>query len=147
MITKKTSKEEVIKIASKCDVSKDCRSCMECCKKSSGLVLDEDIPRIAKFLGKTEKEFKKEFLEEIEMYGKVIHKLKLKKYPVGECVFLKDGCSINEVKPLHCKTGTWDSKNSESCYQWFVWNHLVDETKEESMKQWKEYTKCKNTIE
>lgn len=144
-IARNTKKEKIIEIASKCHVSDNCKKCRECCKKGSGYVLDEEMPELAKFLGVDEKKLKPDYLDETELFGNVIHKMKLKKYPFGECVFLaNDGCGVQGAKPLYCKAGTWDKETSQQCHDWFVLNCLIKSP--ESIRQWASYLKFNKTI-
>ena len=96
-----TSETEAIQAGQNCDVQPDCKACGKCCEKGSGYVLKEDIPKIAQFLNKTETEIKEGYLDEVWLFNKQLWKLKLQTYPVGPCIFYKEGCTINEAKPLH----------------------------------------------
>lgn len=146
-ITKRTRKQTMFKYGAECDVSTNCKKCRECCKRGSGYVLKEDIAQMAEKMKMDRKDFVKRYLDAIELYGKVLYKLKLKKYPYGECILLTDdGCKIHSVKPTYCKIGTWHSKTSQQCHDWFVLNYIVDKDKPETIRQWAQYLQFNNTI-
>lgn len=83
----------------------DCLACGNCCKKMTPTFKDEDIMRIAQYLGMTDDAFRKKWIkrEEPEPDG-TPGDLVNKKQP---CQFLnlKDNkCSIYEVRPEDCAT-------------------------------------------
>ncbi len=133
------------------DLTVDCRGCTHCCKYDSGYLVEDDAKKIAKFLKIKEKKFKKEFLQEGEKFNTKLMKPKLikkdEKSPYGECVFLdeKQGCSIHNVKPLHCKVGNCD-KHGEAIHLWFTLNYFVNKNDPESVRQWATYLKTHPTI-
>jgi len=143
MITKGTSRKEILKLAS------DCKKCGHCCSYSSGIFLDEDIRRISKHLGMNEDDFREKCLEEVEMFGTLVHKAKLSKgtKPFGPCSFLKKReCSIHEVKPLNCLLGSGCHEHGEDMAIWFMLNFLVDPANPESVRQYAQYLKTHRTI-
>ena len=140
MITKHTPEKEVIQHASTCPVSTDCKSCGQCCQYGTGCLIDEDIPKIAKFLGITEEKLKNTYLESVEKFNKTLWKPKTLKKPFGPCVFYKhgEGCGIHKVKPKQCKIGSWNNE-SDLLVQWFYLNYVVDTDDPESVRQWVSY--------
>jgi|TARA_B100002003_G_C13894555_1_gene436064 Fe-S-cluster containining protein len=142
-ISTKTSLKDVLKLA------EDCKKCNNCCKYSSGYLIEGDSKKIAKFLNISEKKLKEDFLEEGEKYNtKLLRPKMLKKdKPYGECIFLdeKEGCSIHEVKPLHCKVGGCN-EHGEDLHLWFTINYFVNKTDPESIRQWAAYLKTHPTI-
>ena len=67
--------------------------------------------------------------------------------PYGECVFhdKKQGCTIHEVKPLHCKVGSCND-HGEAIHLWFTINYFVNKNDPESVRQWATYLKTHPTI-
>jgi Fe-S-cluster containining protein len=142
-ITAKTPLKDVLKLA------KDCNKCGHCCKYSSGYLAKGEEKKIAEFLGITEQELKEKFLEEGEKFNtKLLRPKQIKKdKPYGECVFLdkKEGCSIQEVKPLHCKIGNCN-EHGEALHLWFTLNYFVNKSDPESIRQWATYLKTHPTL-
>lgn len=136
MIIKKTNKNKILEIGSKC------KKCGHCCNYGSGTLDDNDLKKIAKFLKTTEKELNKTCLEEVERFNtKRLRPLIIKKdKPYGRCVFLdeKKGCKINEVKPLECKVGNC-SEHGEDLSLWFMLNYFVNPDDPESVRQYASY--------
>src|SRR3989344_6074378 len=101
MITKATNKEKIL------ELSKDCEKCGHCCKHTSGFILPEEIEKIASYLSMDEKTFTKKCLSTLILFNKFIFRPKLHKKakPYGTCIFYdkKLGCSIQAVKPMHCR--------------------------------------------
>ena len=133
MITKKTPLKKIIELGG------ECKKCGNCCKFGSGYLINDDISKIAKFLGVSEEELKEKYLEKVHMYGQEIfrpnQKKKGKQY--GECIFLKDKkCSIHKVKPLNCKIGSC-SKYGEEISVWFALNYFIDKGNPQSIRDWK----------
>jgi len=148
-ITRKTPKDEVLRIAEK-DLKEGCGECWHCCKYAGGYFLDEDIERIARHMKIKKEELIKDYLDEIELFNKRIHRGKMvrKRLPHGRCIFLspKGKCSIHEIKPLHCRVGNC-REHGEEISIWFALNYLVDENDPESIRQWAQYLKTHPTIE
>ena len=133
----KVTKETPLKVV--IELGKECSRCNRCCNLDSGIVLEEDIPRIAKHLKMTEKKVKSDQLVEHETYNTKCFKFKQIKdgKPYGRCTMLdKKGCKIHDVKPLHCKVCSVKSAHGEALSQWFALNHLVDKNNPESIRQW-----------
>ena len=142
-ITKQTPKDDVIRIGEECD------RCGHCCKYDSGIVIEDDIPRIAHFLEISEKEFREKYLDEIEKFNTKKFKIKREETgkPYGPCLFYegKEGCLIHEAKPLHCKVGNCKEQGEELSI-WFMLNHFVNPDDPESIRQYAVYLKTHGTI-
>jgi len=134
LISKKTPKEIVLKLG------KECKKCGNCCKYTSGFLVDDDILKIARFLRTTTDELKEKYLEEHEKFNTKILRPKLIKgtRPYGKCIFYNEqvGCTIHEVKPLHCKIGNCNTYGDD-LNQWFMLNYFVNPDDPESIRQWK----------
>ena len=132
----------MLKLAAPCQ----CSSCNHGCKFGSGSLAGDDAGNIAKFLGMSEEDLKKGFLEEVELFNKKLQRPKLireKGKPYGRCVFFDDekGCTIHEVKPLECKTSIQCKDYGEELSVWFMLNHAVDANDAESIRQYAKYIK------
>ena len=142
MITKQTP---LIKIL---EIGKECKRCGHCCKHGSGFLAGDGIKKISGFLQITEKELKKDFLEEIEKFNtKRYRPVTIKKgKPYGVCTFYTaDGCRIQPVKPLECKVGNCN-QYGEQLSIWFALNYFVNKSDPESIRQYAIYLKTHNTI-
>lgn len=134
MIKKSSSVKEVL------ENQQECKICGSCCNFGSGIIVKEEVKKIAKFLGISEKELKEKYLEGVRLYNKDMMRPKFEK-PFGKCVFLEDKkCGIHEVKPLHCMVACCGEKGEQND-QWFKLNHIVDEKDKVSMEEWKEFEK------
>jgi Fe-S-cluster containining protein len=146
-ITKNTSIEIINKIGKECD------RCNNCCSYDTGIVLEKDIPIMAKHFKLNLEKFKKTYLVEHERFNKKCYKFKQIKTaktlkPFGKCVMLDDklGCIIHTVKPLHCRVCSAKSKQGKELTQWFALNYLVDINNPESIRQWAVYLKYNKSI-
>jgi hypothetical protein len=77
----------------------DCTKCANCCKTLHPIVIDEDIPRIARHLGMTDEEFVAAYLEKDEEgFGEY-------RVKTSPCPFLGDDnrCKIYDVRPEKCR--------------------------------------------
>ncbi len=77
----------------------ECLKCGDCCYGEGGIfVEDEEIKRIAGFLGITQEAFLSQHCE--ERHGRIY----VKTGPDGFCIYhdAKNGCSIHPVKPERC---------------------------------------------
>ena len=142
MIHKNTTLKEVLKLAAPCR----CHACNNGCKYGSGSLAGDDAKNIAKFLGISEEELKKRFLEEVELFNKKLLRPKLireKNKPYGRCTFYDDekGCTIHHVKPLECKTSINCKDYGEDLSVWFKVNFVVDTNDTESIRQYAQYIK------
>ena len=158
-ITKNTSLE-IIK-----EIGKECDRCNNCCSYDTGIVLENDIPKIAEHFKLNIEDFKEKYLVEHERFNKKCFKFKQIKNnkingdenkqtknfltgkvtkttntlkPFGRCIMLDDekGCIIHHVKPLHCRVCSAKSKQGEELTQWFALNYLVEVNDPESIRQW-----------
>jgi len=142
MINKNTPLKEVLKLAAPCR----CNSCNHGCKYGSGSLAGNDAKNIAAFLGISEEDLKKGFLEEVELFNKKLLRPKLvreENKPHGQCVFYDDekGCTIHEAKPLECKTSISCKDYGEELSIWFMVNYAVDASDPESIRQFAQYIK------
>lgn len=91
-----------------------CRRCGACCRIADGIcrVSDDEIRRIANFLGMDEADF---IAKETEI-APDRKSLMLRNTPEGACVWL-DGanrCMIHPVKPDKCRTFPFEWTNADS---------------------------------
>lgn len=142
-ITKNTHEKKVL------EYGKECGKCGHCCKYGSGFVLPTEILKLAEHLGMTADNFRKELLEEVEVFATKMYKLKTLKLgkQYGECLLLdKDNiCKVQKVKPLHCRVGNCNMQG-EQLSIWFMLNHAVDESNPDSIREWAIYLKTHPTI-
>ena len=93
-----------------------CRRCGACCRIKDGIVRvsEEEIARIAAFLGMAEADF---IANETEL-SPDRKSLVLKSLPDGTCAYLTPDnlCRINPVKPDKCRTFplAWSNPDSET---------------------------------
>jgi Fe-S-cluster containining protein len=131
------------------ELGKECRKCGSCCSHGTGIVIEEDLPRMAKFLNISVDKLKSDYLEETEMFNTRAWKLKqIKgKKPFGPCVFLGKGkeCDIHVAKPFHCSIANC-SEYAEQAIQWFYLNYLVNASDPESVRQWASYLKHREFV-
>jgi len=142
LINKNTPLKEVLKLAAPCR----CNSCNHGCKYGSGLLVGGDAKNIAKFLGMSEEELKKGFLEEVEQFNTKMLRPRLLKHDkksYGQCVFYDEqkGCTIHDVKPLQCKTSIGCKDYGEELSVWFMVNYAVNRQDPESIRQFAQYIK------
>jgi Fe-S-cluster containining protein len=142
-VTKKTPLREVLELG--CGCNKDGK----CCEFGGGFVIHDDIPRISSHLGITENQFKAKYLDPVVRFNTQSFKLKSHKRgkQYGPCVFLsgEKQCSVQKVKPLHCKIGTC-SEHGESISHWFTLNYYVNAEDPQSIREWAIYLKNHDTI-
>jgi len=132
-ISKRTSLDKILKIAFQC------AKCGNCCAYSTGFLVGDDVKNIAKFLKISEEELKTRYLDEIEQFNTKLFRPKTTKKPFGPCIFLKNNeCSIQKVKPLHCRIGNCNEKGQELS-AWFTLNYWVNAKDPESVRQYKIY--------
>ena len=140
-INKKTDVKNVLELAHPCK----CEACTVGCRHGSGFLIDEDIPKLAKFLGITEDVLKKEFLEEVEKFNTIKYRPKIirKEKQYGKCIFFDEeiGCKVHEAKPLECKVSMGCKSYGEQISLWFMLNHFVNEKDPESIRQYATYLK------
>jgi len=144
-ITKHTKQGEVITLAD------DCKMCGKCCQFGSGYLAPQDYEKLAKVLGISIEELKKDFLEEQKAYNTTVHKPRLirnKGKPYGRCVFHNDneGCSVHGAKPLQCKVTSPCADAGVELNQWFLLNYVVNPADPESIRQWALFLKFNKVI-
>jgi len=134
MIEKSTPLAKVL------ELGKECRKCGHCCQHGTGFLVKEDIPKIAEFLGITEKELKEKYLEPITKFNTTLFRPKSvkKDKPYGVCVFFNKDCTIHQVKPLHCRIGNCN-EHGEELAVWFDLNYFVNPDDPQSIREWKLY--------
>ncbi len=130
---------------------KECTQCGKCCSLDSGMVLEKDIPALAKFLEISETELKQKYLDENSKFNTFAYKLKRIKpenKPYGKCILFdeKTGCTVHEVKPTHCRVCSTKSKHGEQLSIWFILNYFVNPNDPESIRQYAQYLKTHPTI-
>ncbi len=154
------AKKEEIKISSKADITRDtplkeilklapackCSACSHGCKYSSGFLANGDAEKIAKLLGVSAEQLKKDYLEEVEIFHTKLQRPKLLRknsMPYGKCVFYdeKIGCKIHKVKPLQCRTSMGCGDYGEQLTLWFMHNYALNEKDPQSMKEYGIYIK------
>ena len=140
-LTKNTPLKDVLKLTHACK----CEACTVGCRHGSGFLVEEDIPRIAKFLGITEDVLKKEFLEEVEKFNtkKLRPRVLRKNKQYGKCIFFDEeiGCKVHEAKPLECKVAMGCEEYGEQLTLWFMLNHFVNENDPQSVRDYAAYLK------
>ena len=140
-LTKDTPVNEVLRLTNPCK----CDACTVGCRYGSGFLADEDIPKLAKFLGLSEEVMKKEFLEEVEKFNTKRFRPKIlrKDKPYGKCIFFDEdiGCKVHEAKPLECKISMGCKSYGEKLSLWFMLNHFVNKDDPESVRQFASYLK------
>jgi Fe-S-cluster containining protein len=142
LIKKNTQLKEVLKLASPCK----CGSCNNGCRFGSGALAEGDLRKIADHLGISKQRLKKEYLREVELFNKKVHKPRLlnKKDKVyGKCIFFdeKIGCKIHQVKPLECRTSIQCKDYGQDLSLWFMLNHIIDFNDPEAVRQYANYIK------
>ncbi|RLE37974.1 hypothetical protein DRJ17_05315 [Candidatus Woesearchaeota archaeon] len=129
-------------------LSENCKKCGHCCSYGSGLMLKDDIKKLASFLKISEDKLKKKYLEPVTRFGVSLFRPKLIKtkdkehLPYGRCIFLTENkeCKIQKAKPLQCKLTTCN-KHGTDIGVWFNLNYLIDPKNPETIRQWDLYLK------
>lgn len=88
--------------------------CTECCTQQGFVYLtEEDLIRIAKYLGITPSDFEQRYVYRTR------NKLRLRVPRQVQCPFLADsGCSIHTVKPAQCRAFPFWPELVESAREW-----------------------------
>jgi Fe-S-cluster containining protein len=126
LISKNTPKEVMLK-----EYGSKCELCGHCCHFSSGIVLNEELSRLAKAFLIDEAKFKAKYLEEFTKFNTTLHRFKQVRKgnaPHGRCIFLnieEEKCSIQGHKPLHCRVSTCSNMGSE-VQRWFDTNFFLN---------------------
>jgi len=140
-LNKNTPLKEVLELGNPCK----CNACTVGCRHGSGFLVNEDIPRIAKFMRISEEVLKKEFLEEVEKFNTKKYRPKIlrKDKPYGKCIFFDEeiGCKVHEAKPLECKIAMGCKDYGEQLSLWFMLNNFVNKDDAESIRQYASYLK------
>jgi Fe-S-cluster containining protein len=139
LIKKNTDLKEILKLTDDCK----CKACESGCHFGSGILVEGEEKRISEFLGISEEELKKKFLEETEEFNKKFLRPKLERSnkPYGPCVFFdeKKKCTIHSVKPLQCRLSMSCKPYGEDLMIWFMLNYVVDKGDPESIRQFASY--------
>ncbi len=141
LISKNTPKEALLK-----EVGTRCQSCGHCCSFGSGVVLESEIPEMAKQLAISEKELKEMYLEPFTKFHTIqfrFKQLRVGNAPHGRCVFLNvdsKRCHIHENKSLHCKISTC-SVYGEDAQKWFDVNYFLNLKDPQSVREYNTYLK------
>jgi uncharacterized protein len=90
--------------------------CTACCEQKGFVYLTEDdIPRIAQFLGMTPASFERRYVYRTRK------RRRLRVPSDSQCSFLRDGgCSIHEVKPTQCRIFPYWPELLESRRKWLT---------------------------
>ena len=88
--------------------------CTKCCEQQGFVYLtEEDIVRLADFLGSSPRAFEKKYV----FRTKNLRRLRVPR--AVQCPFLKsDGCSVHVAKPLQCRTFPFWPELVESKREW-----------------------------
>lgn len=135
-ITKQTPLSKVL------ELGKECKRCGHCCSHGSGFVSKNEIKKLAKHFKIDEKTFTKKYLDKITLFNNEVFKIKTIKQgkPYGVCMLYDKGCTIQKVKPLHCRIGNCN-EHGEALSAWFTVNYLVNPKDPESIRQFNTYEK------
>ena len=97
-----------------CEANFNCRGCGACCRIKDGIVRvgDDEVRRIAAFLGMSEQEF----IDRETEIAPDRKTLILKSCPDDSCAYLTDDnrCRIHPVKPNKCRTFPFEWTNPDS---------------------------------
>ena len=94
----------------------ECKMCGTCCKGKGGIVVqDDEIEKIAYFLGLSQESFRMDCCEEKK--GKSYY---IKTGQDGFCLFYdkEQGCIIHPVKPKVCSLWPFYTANIKDEYSW-----------------------------
>jgi len=131
------------------ELGKDCKQCGHCCSHGAGMLIQEDIPKIARLLGISEDKLKEKYVDEIEMFNTKAWKPKIVKNgkPYGKCIFhdADEQCKIHIAKPFQCVIMNCRA-DAEQAIQWFYLHYLVNADDPESIRQWASYLKHKEWV-
>lgn len=132
------------------ELGEDCKKCGHCCSYGSGILLKEEVAKIACYLKLSIEDFREKYLEEFEAFGTKHSRFKQNKtndkHPYGSCVFLENKeCKIHNLKPLYCRIGNCRAYGDDAI-QWFHLNYSVDKFNPNSIREWKIYSENKKVI-
>jgi hypothetical protein len=141
-ITRNTPLKEILKLVHDCK----CKACESGCNFGSGILIEGEQKKIARFLGISEEELKREYLEEIDEFNKKFLRPKLKRgeKPYGPCIFFhkERKCTIHEAKPLQCRLSMGCKPYGSDIMVWFMLNYLVKADDPENIRQFASYLKA-----
>jgi len=88
-----------------------CKKCGECCRGEGFVKVTEDeIRKMADYLGESPEEFKKNWIKSSLFEG-----YWLKEKPNRDCIFLENNmCKVHPVKPEQCRNFPFSWNNSDS---------------------------------
>ena len=142
MITKKTTLTEIEALSYPCS----CKACSNGCNFGSGSFTDDQIPKLASYLGISEQELKEKYLETITKFNTARFRPKIERKegkPYGKCVFFKESkCQIHAVKPLECKLAMGCKDYGEDIILWFMLKEFVNKDDNKSMEEYESYLKA-----
>jgi len=135
-ITKQTTLAEVLRLGN------ECKRCNHCCRHGTGFLTKTDVHMIARHLKLTKEGFVKTCLEPVNKFNTTLYRpLSVKnKKQYGTCIFFNSskGCTIHEVKPMHCRISSCN-RHGEELSVWFHLNYFVNADDPESIRQWALY--------
>lgn len=126
------------------EIGKPCENCGHCCSFGSGFLVDEDIAPLAKFLGISEEELKKNQLETVEKFHTTRWRPKLLRkdgMPYGPCIFLDENkrCKVHPVKPLQCRIYSRPSGQGVELNSYFMIKYFVNVDDPQSVREYAQY--------
>ena len=133
-ITKTTPLNQILKL------NNLCKQCGNCCRFSSGYVLEQEIKQIANLLNLNEEEFKEKYLKETILFNKPVYRIKTKpsSKPFSECIFLENNlCKIHKAKPLFCKI--INCSHAPELLSWYYLNYILDPKDPFALREWRIY--------
>ena len=94
----------------------ECTRCGACCTGAPGYVWvdDEQIARLAEFLGMTVEQFGHKYVR------RVGNRYSLVERPGGDCIFWSKeaGCTVYPARPIQCRTWPFWPENIETPEDW-----------------------------
>jgi len=137
-----TPLKDVLKLSPACKCSK----CEHGCRYTAGVMVEEDIPKLAKFLNISIQELMDKKLDVIEKFNTQLFRPKLidtKGFGYGKCIFFdeENKCTIHKAKPLQCRIASGCSDYGEQLNLWFTIKNFVNIGDPESIRQYNVYLK------
>jgi Fe-S-cluster containining protein len=94
----------------------ECTRCGACCTGAPGYVWvdDEQIARLAEFLGMTVEQFGRKYVRQVG------NRYSLVERPGGDCIFWSKeaGCTVYPARPVQCRTWPFWPENIETPEDW-----------------------------